>query len=101
MSKEIQAEVAEEYAAEDPLEGQVIGFLEQWPSDRFRMNSLLEHLGRGDAVRDRSITGHLKDLLVRLGCQYRKSVRVGTGTPGRGYIIDREKVPQTGVGTQY
>lgn len=98
LSMEVRQQVEEAHQGEDPLRDRVEQFLQEWPSDKFRMLDLLDYLGQSNDFQNRSLTGQLKDMLVAMGCEYKKSVRVGTGPPGRGYVIDRERWPQSSVG---
>lgn len=93
LSMETREAVAGEHQGEDPYMERIEQFLISRQNDRFKMLELLEFLGQTDHMRNRSITGPLKDLLVGLGCEYKKMVRIKGHPPGSGYIIDRERYP--------
>jgi len=101
LSQQVRDVVQDNYQAEDPLEESVMEFLVEWQGDKFRMNDLLRYLNMGDSVRNRALTGQLKDILVRVGCEHKKSMRVCTGGTGPGYVINRELIPQGSTSTKY
>lgn len=96
LSMDVRQQVEEDHQGEDPLRERVEQFLQEWPSDKLRMLDLLDYLGQSNDFQNRALTGQLKDMLVAMGCEYKRSLRVGAGAPGRGYIIDRERWPVGG-----
>ncbi len=94
LSAEVRAEVEEHHQGDDPLREQVEDFIGSWQSDKFRMTDLLNYLNMPDAVRNRAVTGQLKDILTSMDCEYKQNIRFpGRASPCRGYIIDREARP--------
>ena len=93
LSLETRRVTEEEHQSEDPMESKCLQFLTQeWAMDRFTMVDFLDYCGMKDQVRNASLTSPVKEIFEQLGCEYKKSMRVGTMN-SRGYVIDRVKTP--------
>ena len=102
LSAETKAAVSDEFQGDDPLIEQVERWLVQWPTDKFKMLNLLEGLEMKNSIQNRGLTGPLKDMLIKMGCIYKKNMRVGGGSPSAGYTIDRARYPYNpDVGGKY